>query len=202
MYPTPEEAAVAYVHDRRENAREVELLHIETDGRWAVGEVTSVAEGSRENHTVFVMNRDEEGGWTFQGGGGGGSGLASSWVLAPKRGQAGHDGRTGVALLSVDVPPDADELRVWYRTRQLSLRQRVKTVPVRDRRSFITIWDCHATWGTTRIQARRAGRWERIDSPSDPSRFQPVRERVVLWWCARRSQDECFQYPRDGRGGE
>lgn len=68
--PTPEAAIIAYVQRRGENVRDVELLHCETDGHWAVGEVTSISDGARDNHTVFVLKRVEEGGWTFQGGGG------------------------------------------------------------------------------------------------------------------------------------
>lgn len=196
---TPEEAILALVRRRYEDAPESELVYVDTDGRWAVGEVTSVVHGARDNHTVFALKRDEEGGWTFQGGGGGGLGLACSWVLAPKPGQSGHDGRKGVALFSIDVPPDTDSVRVWYRTRHLSLRQRVKTVAVSNGRAFITIWDCHATWGTTRIQARRAGRWEHLDPRSDPCRFESLRERAICWWRARRSQGAWFEYPGDTR---
>jgi len=198
-YPTPDEAILAFAGSTREDIREKELVYLETDGRWAVGEVTSIADGARDNHTVFVLKRDEEGGWTFQGGGGGGSGVGCSWVLAPERGHPGHDGRKGVAVFSIDVPPDTDELRVWYRTRHLSPRQRVKTAPVGEGRVLMTIWDCHATWGTTRIQARRAGGWEHLDPRSAPCRFEPLRERVVFWWRARRSQGEWFEYPDTGR---
>jgi hypothetical protein len=182
-YPTPEDAILAFVRRRSEEAQDVELVYIETDGRWAVGEVTSVLDGARQNHTVFVLKRDEEDGWTFQGGGGGaGSGGGCSWVLAPKPGQPGYDGRQGVAFFSIDVPPDAEELRVWYRTRHLSLRQRPKSAPVNKGRAFATVWDCHSTWGTTRIQARRAGRWERLDprSRSFPFRTTPGAGRFVV----------------------
>jgi hypothetical protein len=193
-YPTPEEAILAFVRRRREDPGEI--TYFETDGKWAVGNVTSVVNGGTISYVVFVMKGDGEGGWTFRGGGGGRSGVGCNWVLAPERGEAGHDGRKGVALFSIDVPPDADELRVWYRTRHLSLRPRVETAPVRNGRAFMTIWDCHATWGTTRMQARRAGRWEHLDLRTAPCRFEPLRERVAFRW---RGQRGWYEYPSDTR---
>jgi hypothetical protein len=176
----------------------VEVRHLDTDGRWAAAAVSGTnASGEQLHFTLFISNGDY--GWTAHGGAGGSSRVSSGWRLAPERGEPRHDGRKGIAAFSINVPQDVDQLRVSYRRRRLSPRQYMKTVPVIGGEAFVAVWDCHSTWGVTRVDARSGEQWTPLDSSRLPFRFEPVSQELASWWRSRRSGDGWFSYkPRGG----
>jgi len=192
-YPTPGEAATAYVQEPEYGLEDVDLVHVETDGLWAAVEVTGRRQDASQSwHTVFALRGDK--GWTVKGGGGGSGWQGSSWILAPDRGEPGRDGRKGVAAARISVPEDVSELRVKYRRRHLSLLQSKTTVSVVGGQGFMVVWDCHSTWGITQVDARRAGQWESIDLSSRSFSYQSLSQRLAWWWRARRSGGDWFRY--------
>ena len=191
-YSDPGEAAMAYVQARGYIAN-AGVRHLDTDGRWAAAEVMATSsDGEVMYLTLLMSNRDS--GWTVQGSTGGSSRVGSLWVLAPGRGEPGHDGRKGVAAFTMTVPQDVDQLRIRYRRRRLSPRHIVKPVAVVGGEAFVTVWDCHSSWSVTRVEARRGGYWEHVDHARLPFRFEPVWEELLMRWRARRRGDGWFSY--------
>ncbi len=191
-YSDAGEAAMAYTQARGYIA-DLEVRHLETDGRWAAAVViTRSSDGEVIYLTVLMSNRDS--GWTVQGSTSGSSCVGSLWVLAPGRGEPGHDGRKGVAAFTMSVPQDVDQLRVRYRPRRLSPRHIVKPVAVVGGEAFVTVWDCHSSWGVTRVEARRGGHWQHVDHARLPFRFESVWDELLTRWRARRGGDGWFTY--------
>jgi len=189
-YSDAREAVLAYVQAWGDVAN-VEVRHLDTDGRWAFGLLIGAnSDGEVVHFSALMSNRDS--GWKVDSSAR--AHVGSFWALAPGRGEPGHDGRKGVAAFRMIVPEDVDQLRIRYRRRRLSPRHIVKPVAVVGGEAFVTVWDCHSSWGVTRVEARRGGYWEHLDHARLPVRFEPVSEGLVTRWRTRRSGDGWFTY--------
>ena len=90
-FPTPGEAATAYVQDGEHGLEDVELLQVETDGVSAAAALTATSADGPVSSRLFALNGEE--GWTIYGASGGTRGESATWVSARGSGEAVHDGR-------------------------------------------------------------------------------------------------------------